>query len=100
MKFGDSINIFGTEYQIKLKKKVMFEGKEVSGTADFANHIISISTNVNKKHRLKTLFHEIIHCIIHEVSIDQVIGSDIEEVICDTISKGVVKAWEHLSKIN
>lgn len=82
------VNVLGRNYKVKktcpkkMKKEVGFT---VFGFCDLENDIIYLDKNLNDKKLNITLFHEIVHCVLHRIGADQVLSHEIQEVICESI---------------
>lgn len=83
-KFIQTISIKGTKYKIY---KTALDIRIV-GLCDKTNKIIHIGANQNAENEIiPTLLHEMLHALITEVALDQVIHPDIEEIICENASR-------------
>ena len=81
------IDIFGTKYKIKEKDSIIYEGIVADGLIDFRNHTIYLVKSLKKKDKLRVLYHEMGHGIIHETGLDQSISLEVEEILVQNFAK-------------
>jgi len=87
-----SINIKGQKYKIKIKK--CKDEDEYMGLCDTDEKIIYIGAQIEEQSDLYiTLVHEIIHAILHETALDQVLPVEVNELIADNIATVIYKEF-------
>jgi len=84
-----SLHVFGTRYRLKRLKRLLQRG--VYGECDKHSKTIAVDASLEGDEYWETLIHEAIHAVFSEVSLHQAIDCGVEEIVCDTISKMVVK---------
>lgn len=88
MKIPKTIRIDSIFYRVEKEDKLIADGKEAFGTINYKKKIIKLNTDISEEQEIKqTLWHEIIHGIIHERNFD--FEKTPEETIVDELSKGI-----------
>ena len=68
--------------------------EEVCGDCDKTKKVIRISADTdNHKDIYSTLLHEIIHATLHEVSADQCLSGEMDEIVADNIANVLYKEF-------
>lgn len=80
-KFIKSLSIKGTKYKIKIVPLDDDHGKIC-----YKTKIIKLDSNDDEEQRARTLLHEIGHGIFNELSFNQPINEQLEEVIVDNFA--------------
>lgn len=60
---------------------------ELAGLCDKNEKQIVISKNIDDKHHMKTIVHEVTHGILHESALDTVVSNEVEELICMAVER-------------
>ena len=88
MKMLKRVRIDTVYYSIIQEDKLIVEGKEAFGCIDYRKKIIKINPDISEDQEIQqTLWHEIIHGIMHERNLD-LLKTD-EETCVDELSKGI-----------
>ena len=90
------LNIKGQRYKIyfqDLKNLSLKEGTTLVGLCDKDKKRIFVESSLSEMDKKKTLLHEIIHAIINETAIDQIISIDAEEMLCENISQVIYNCF-------
>lgn len=92
MKIPDSIRIAGVEYAVRYVAELNNGQNLAYGHIDFENSIIRLSSTIGTEHqkRCKTLWHEILHGIVHNN------GMEVknEEAVVDMFAKGIYQVLQ------
>ena len=83
-----SIVVKGEKYKVKM---VNANTIDASGDIDSNNKVIQIAKGMGAKLTIETLYHEIGHAIIYETALDEVISSDVQEIIVENFAREFVK---------
>ena len=77
------INVKGTKYKLVYKKLT-----EKHGECNTERKIIYIDTEkkTQEKLHLITLVHEMVHAYLGEMYVSDIISSDLEEILCETVA--------------
>ena len=86
----NSLCISGTIYKVKYKNIPEVNEEEVQGYCDTKDKLIIISKQLTVQEQIHVFFHEIFHCVLHEVGLSAVLNGEIEEVIVDNCGKAVL----------
>lgn len=89
-----SINIFGTTYKIK----ELDLGGSTCGLCSFDKKEIYINKNLSTKEKEVTFWHEVLHAMFYELSINQSVDNQLEEIIVDNAAKLIVGLKEQNNK--
>lgn len=81
-------NIRGVNYTIKYVDPKVID--DACGQCNRINKEISIANNLPSEIELITIVHELCHATLGEVSVSDIINSDVEEIIVDNIAKEIV----------
>jgi Zn-dependent peptidase ImmA (M78 family) len=90
------IRVKGTYYKIffvDIKEK--FDVECVVGYCFSDKKEIYVEKNLNKENKIKTLLHELFHALMHEISLDQVISSDNEQLIVDNFANATYEIFNN-----
>lgn len=85
------INVLGTEYKIRQRKKVFHNRKPAYGVCDFDKKIITIEKGLNSFKRETTFFHEFFHALLGESKIDLQLTDELNESVVDLLAENTVK---------
>lgn len=88
MKSPSSLHVFGTKYRLERPKKLLKRG--VYGECDKESKTIAVDAALKGDEYWETLIHETLHAVFSEVSLDQAISAELEEVIVDTAAKTII----------
>jgi len=81
-----TVKIGYADYTIKKPLEIVQVGGEYYGIVDFDNHVIKIA-NKNKTHdKNKTFLHEVLHCICHRFSLQELNSN---EQAIDLLATGI-----------
>ncbi|WP_214464547.1 ImmA/IrrE family metallo-endopeptidase [Levilactobacillus brevis] len=70
MKVPNKVKILGIEYHVELQEVPMDSGQFVWGYTDYAQTKIVLCSTLSEEKRVQTLFHELVHVMLHEVGND------------------------------
>ncbi len=84
-KIPRKLTIKGSEWKIRLKKKIKDKGILCDGLTHKTKKLIEIDATLSPKHKKLTLIHELLHALIEETCVD--ISEDNEEVIVENITR-------------
>lgn len=89
MKRPNKINVLGENIKIYWVKKPIIDqhGRQLAGFFDSVNRKIVIHISDNEKENQATLIHEAIHSVMFVVGLNQVISSELSEVICESMTR-------------
>lgn len=82
------VEVLGRKYKVKytcpdkMKKEIGFT---VYGFCDLDSDTIYIDKKLAGKKSDITLYHEIVHCVLHRIGADQVLSHEMQEVLCESI---------------
>ena len=76
------LSIKGVKYTVKLCNPE----SDYCGLCDLEKKIIWIDKTASKEEKQRTLLHEIGHAIFKELSFDQAISSDVEQILVDNFA--------------
>jgi hypothetical protein len=85
------LNIKGTEYKVILKELVESSFGTAQGCCDTHKKVITIHNGLELEQLLITLLHEVGHAIFEEVSINNAVGREAEEIIVDNFATEFIK---------
>ena len=84
-----SINVFGTVYKIKRTKNF-----EHMGLCHRDTKLIEIDAALKGSELKQTYLHEVFHALMDELGITEIVDDQLEEIICESFSKMVLKIQE------
>lgn len=88
------LNIFGRIVNV-MKRKKMTEQTGCTGLFYPTEGRIELEAELVGDEYMQVLIHEIIHCVIHRVGIDQArIGDGVEEILCESVSTALVENFK------
>lgn len=85
------LNIMGSTWKLFTAKKLMLDDTEVLGYCDFKEREIHV---VKDSEYEATLIHEIIHAVLYEIGLTQGLDPNIEEILCDSISRQIYRTFK------
>ena len=95
-----SFKLFGHKYKVKkIKKLVHPDGEVVAGYINKQKRIVYINSSLDKETQLISFFHEMFHAVFGEVSLDQAISNELEEIVVDSHAKAVVEFFKDRIKL-
>ena len=83
-----SIVIKGEKYKVKMADGAKIDA---SGDCDFETKTIRIAKGMGAKLTIETLYHEVGHAILFEVALNEVLSSDVQEIIVENFAREFVK---------
>lgn len=83
-----SFNVFGAKIKVKSFKETP-ETAHIMGYAVKQDNTIFISDSISPNQVSSTLTHELMHHLIFRIGLDQVLTQEIQEIICEAVSKFV-----------
>lgn len=89
MKIPKSVTILGRKFTVKVVTKEYIEkeiGLGTMGGMNYTKKLILISNNMSKEDMYITYLHEICHVGMYVVGLNQVIASEIQELLCETLA--------------
>ena len=93
------LNIFGIRVVVSPKKNLMNE-HGCRGIYYPGSGKMIIDPLLVGKDKLQCVLHETVHAVICRVGIDQTkMSSDLEEILCESISIALVENWKKLNQV-
>lgn len=89
MKIPKSVTILGRKFTVKVVSKEYIEkeiGPGVMGGMNYTKKSILVSNNMSREDMYITYLHEICHVGMYVAGLNQVIPSDIQELLCETLA--------------
>lgn len=96
MKLPKHLYVFGEKYTLKQIEGLSAHG--IAGQCHKVNKTIIVDSKLKGAELQETILHELFHAVVSEVSIDQTLSHELEEVIVDTFAKAVCKNFNIRSK--
>lgn len=86
-------NIFGVKTPIRTFKETE-DTAHLMGFATKTPLQIYIGDSVPKDLYDECLLHEALHCVFYRVGLDQVLSKEVNEILCETVSKFVTENYK------
>lgn len=86
------LNIFGKKIKVKTVKGLREQG--IAGLFSPSSLEILISEEQTKECAIETLIHEVVHSVINRTGINQSLSHELEEVICENVSKAICENFK------
>lgn len=89
MKIPKSVTILGRKFTVKVVSKEYIEkeiGPGVMAGMNYTKKSILVSNNMSREDMYITYLHEICHVGMYVAGLNQVIPSDIQELLCETLA--------------
>ena len=85
--FKKHVTVKGAKYKIKIVKELYdsVTGEPIMGSCDPVKKVICLKEDMDENEFLKTFLHELLHAVVFEVSLYQVIDEKIVEIIVDNM---------------
>ena len=83
------VKVLGRTYKVKYMTKAQIiknVGYHAYGYCDNENEVIVVDKELGEKMKLRTFKHEVCHAAMHVVGLDQVISSELQEILAETFS--------------
>lgn len=96
MKLPKHLTVFGEKYSLKRVEGLSEHG--IAGQCHKVNKSIIVDSKLTGEDLHSTLLHELFHATVTEVSLDQCLSHELEEVIVDTFARAVCKNFNIRSK--
>jgi len=84
-----TLNVYGQKIPVKPVKGLSEQG--VAGVFRYIENDILIDSKLNIKDKEETLLHELGHALINRISLNQVLGQEVEEIIVDNFAKTILE---------
>ena len=79
-------HLFGREWSVVNKPKVMYKGESVLGKCDYDKHVIELRSNLKKDLKEQVYYHELVHAILYCLEYNKLSET---EVFVDRVSKAL-----------
>lgn len=89
MKIPKTVTILGRKFTVKVISKEVIEkeiGTGVMGGMNYTKKSILISNNMSKEDMYITYLHEVCHVGMYVTGLNQVIPSEMQEILCETLA--------------
>lgn len=93
MKKINKIVILGETIKVVWQKKPIVDqqGRQLAGYYDHVNRKVVVHQIGNEREDMSTLCHELIHSVLFTTGLSQVISPELNEVICESMSRFIEK---------
>jgi len=87
----NKINIFGIEYKIEKRERIVTNEGVCHGLIDFETQIIYLDETLSKEEFQQTLLHEAFHGVVKRLGLNQSIAHEVEEVLVDSFATFLIE---------
>jgi len=82
-------SLFGRQWTVKNKPRVIYKGESVLGKCDYDSHVIELRSNLKKDLKEQVYYHELVHAILYCLEYHKLSKT---EVFVDRVSKALHQA--------